>query len=438
MNPKSLAAIIKASIERNTQYIEPRIKAISIIAAVCFPLYYVIWHYVFPQPYENLGLRLLGCALFIPSIFVKHWTGWMNRYKSIYWYAATLYTLPFFFIFMLLKNDGSQVWLAATLIAIFLMLLWLDWLNICIQLVLGALLAWASYYLTTDSPHVTFHTLEYVPIYVFAIVVGIVTNYSAERLRHERLRAMLAATSNIAHELRTPLLGIKSGAVGLQQYLPPLLDAYQKAREQNLAVTPIRAVHLQSMHGVLDRIKDEVDYSNTVIDMLLMNTRPSGVNPENLTDCSIAECVRTAIERYPFSSERERQLVTWHAKEDFRFRGVELLTVHVLFNLIKNALYHIAKAGKGAITISLASTPQGNVLVFRDTGAGIPPRVLPHIFTRFYSWSADGGRGLGAGIGLAFCRGVMESLGGSIRCISQEGAYTEFVLTFPSISDAHP
>ncbi len=103
--------------------------------------------------------------------------------------------------------------------------------------------------------------------------------------------------------------------------------------------------------------------------------------------------------------------------------------VHVLFNLLKNALFHIAKAGKGEIFIHLNQTPDSNELIFRDTSEGIPPDVLPHIFTHFYSWSAD--TAIGAGIGLAFCRSVMSSFGGSINCESQLGEYTEFTLTFP-------
>lgn len=433
---KSLLATANESVARNTQYIEPRIMLISIIAVIGFPLYYVIWHDVFPQPYENLELRLIGSALFIPLIFVSRWPHWARRYISTYWYFAVLYALPFFFTFMLLKNGGSTAWLLSEMIAVFLMILLLEWLNLLVQFSLGVSLAWLAYYLTTGTPDVGFITLESVPIFLFAIILGSITNYSAERVRQERLRAMLAAASNIAHELRTPLLGIRSGAAGLQQYLPALLDAYRIAKEQGLAVEPIRFTHLQSMRGVLGRIEGEAEHSNTIIDMLLMNTRINGFAPENFSVCSIGLCVEAALRRYPFASEKEGGLVTWNNSEtNFNFLGIELLMVHVLFNLIKNALYHIAKAGKGRIFIQLAKTPQGNTLTFRDTGSGVPPEVLPHIFTRFYSWSPDNDNGLGTGIGLAFCRDVMSSFGGAIKCESQSGEYTEFTLTLPSLPE---
>jgi two-component system CAI-1 autoinducer sensor kinase/phosphatase CqsS len=122
----------------------------------------------------------------------------------------------------------------------------------------------------------------------------------------------------------------------------------------------------------------------------------------------------------------------WNNGADFKFLGIELLMVHVLFNLIKNSLYYIAKAGKGRIFISVDKSPSGNLLIFRDTGSGVPPEILPNIFTQFYSWSPDNDNRVGAGIGLAFCRSVMTSFNGSIHCKSQLGEYTEFTLTFPA------
>lgn len=435
---KNLAAVTKASIERNTQIIESRIVIISIVAAMAFPLYYFVWHYLFPQPYENLALRLLGSALFTPLVFVRRWPKTAKRYLPIYWYLVTLFGLPFFFTYMLLMNAVSTVWLMSALIAVFLMIPIHSLLNLIIQFVTGTGMACLAYSLSVNQVQPPIDYLKYLPIYLFAIVAGGLLNFSTEMVNRERLRAMLATASNIAHELRTPLLGIKSGATGLQRYLPALLDTYRMAQEHGLKVEPIRLAHIQAMHGVLERIEGEADHSNTIIDMLLMNTRSGGISPENFSACSVAKCVETAIERYPFSSEGEKHLVSWDKGDDFRFQGIELLTVHVLFNLMKNALYHIAKAGKGDISIRLEKTPRGNVLIFTDTGSGIPPNVLPHIFTRFYSWSPDNDGGLGSGIGLAFCRSVMESFGGAIRCDSQEGAYTEFVLTFPRIAEVAP
>ena len=241
---------------------------------------------------------------------------------------------------------------------------------------------------------------------------------------------MLATAGSIAHELRTPLLGIRAGASGLAKYLPTLIEGYQLAQQHGLSVAAIRAAHLDALMGVVARIDDEAYHSNAVIDMLLVNARLSGTTSQNLISCSISRCIEIALQRYPFSDE-ERALVSWKKDEDFSFRGVELLTVHVLFNLIKNALRHIAKAGKGGISIHIQASPKSNRLIFRDTGGGIPPETLSHIFMRFYTSSNSSDSVLGAGIGLAFCRDVMHAFGGTIECTSVYGEFSEFVLTFP-------
>ena len=431
----SLARRAYAAMEQHAQYFEPRFLPFGLVAALGFPLYYVVWHYLFPQPYENLPLRLLGSALFVPVIFAKRWPERLRRYLPVYWYFSALFALPFFFTFMLLKNDGDTVWLLSALAAAFLMVLLFDWLNLFVQFAIGTLAAGAAYYLSTDAPHLAAPDLEHLPVYLFIVTIGAVANYSSEIVKRERLRAMMATASTVAHELRTPLLSIKAGATGLKTHLPVLLDAYRMAKQAGLPVAPLREVHLDSMRGVLERFEAEVNHSNTAIDMLLMNARPIGFMNENFAVCSMASCVEAALMRYPFASDKERELVAADLNRDFLFDGNELLMVHVLFNLLKNALYHVTRAGKGTIRIEIRPTAAGGQLVFTDTGSGISPKVLPHIFTRFYSWSRRGDYGSGAGIGLAYCRSIMGAFGGNIVCDSTEGEFTRFVLTFPGAQE---
>lgn len=404
----------------------------GLVAVFGFPLYYFIWHDLYPQSYENLHLRLIGSAIFVPVIFAKWWPRELARYFPVYWYLALLFALPFFFTFMLLKNDGSTVWLMSTLVALFVMILLLDWINLLVQIALGTGCAILAFHVSSDAPGTfSFESPEFAPIFLFAIIMGIIVNYTAEKTRAERRQAMLATAGMVAHELRTPLLSVKSGAAGLRQYLPVLLDTYRLAVEHKLVDGSIRKSHLNAMAGVLDRIESEADRSNTVIDMLLYTVRGLGMERRELVPCSMARAVGTALRRYPFASERERALVKLEGDGDFFFVGSELLMVHVIFNLLKNALRHIAIAGKGSIVIRLESDPLENRLVFRDTGTGIPPDVLPHIFTRFYAWPKHGeGVVEATGIGLAFCREVVQAFHGKIECRSRFHEYTEFVIKF--------
>lgn len=419
---------------RNLQYVSRRMRPFSIIAIVGFPLYYYIWHDLFPQPYENLPLRLIGSALFIPIVFSNRWPSWAKKLMPYYWYVTIFYSLPFFFTFMLLKNNGSNVWVESALIAAFVMVLLLDWLMLVLNFLLGIALAYLAYWATTDVVSMNSSYLVHLAIFSFAIAIGAIANYDTERIRVEQERAMLATAGSIAHELRTPLLAIRAGAAGLGSYLPLLLETYGIAQDSGLRVPRIRSVHLHSMDGVLSRIEQEAVHSNTIIDMLLANARFTDGHSQQITDCSIRQCVETALTRYPFR-EGERQQVLTDLINDFTFEGSSMLVVHVLFNLLKNAFRGMADVESALISIRLAPGARANRLLFRDTGVGIAPQVLPHIFTRFYTSSAEADdASVGTGIGLAFCRDVMRAMGGSIECTSVESVYTEFVLTFPKPS----
>jgi two-component system CAI-1 autoinducer sensor kinase/phosphatase CqsS len=146
------------------------------------------------------------------------------------------------------------------------------------------------------------------------------------------------------------------------------------------------------------------------------------------------ECVEQALRRFPYGSRAERERITLAPTGDFPLLGEESLVVHVLFNLLRNALFHTDRAGKGEINVFVEPDSGLNRIRVHDTGPGIPPDVLPRIFNRFYSYSSDSpgtGTITGLGIGLAFCRAAMEHMGGGIVCRTNLGEFTEFTLTFP-------
>ena len=416
---------------RNLQYVKRRMRPLAAIAIVGFPLYYYVWRELFPQRYENLTLRLVGAALFVPILFFDHWPAFAKKWLPWYWYLACLYALPFFFSFMLLKNQGSEVWVESSLIAVFVMVLLLDWLMLVLQFVVGIGLALLAYCLSADPSPLGANYLTHLAIFSFAIAIGALANYDQERIRVEQERAMLATAGSVAHELRTPLVAIRVGAAGLTRYLPLLLDSYGLAKRAQLPIPPIRTAHLHSMRGVVSRIEQEALNSNVIIDMLLATARFSGGNAQHNTSCSIVHCVETALDRYPFR-DGERERISCALTTDFSFIGSEMLMVHVLFNLLKNAFRHMGSLEHAGIFIRTETGARASRLIFRDTGTGISAEVLPHIFTRFYTSSTTTDDvSLGAGIGLAFCHDVMHAMGGTITCSSAKGQYTEFVLTFP-------
>lgn len=411
--------------------IEHQCMSLGFVGMVGFLGYYLIWEFWLPQAYDSLILRLLGAFLCFILMFKDHWPLSLQKFFPLYWYAMLFYSLPFFFSFMLFKNNLSHMWMMSMLICLFLMILLVDGLSLILQMVGGVALAYLVFVFGGNVLEVSHNYLEDLVLFPFAIYAGIILRYHTDLEAREKLHGVLSAASSMAHELRTPLLGIKSGIVGLKKYLPILFKGYVLAKEHGLPVEKIRGAHYTALFPVLGRIEEEADYSNVIIDMMLMNARKQQVDFSAFKAYSISKCVEEALLRYPFGSEQEKQKVYWEPElgseeVDFAFWGSDTLMVHVLFNLLKNALYFIAKAEKGEILIWISCQNGMHCLHFKDTGTGIPSQSLPHIFDRFYSTTNTG-----TGIGLSFCKMVMESFGGGITCNSIYGEYTEFVLCFP-------
>ena len=78
----------------------------------------------------------------------------------------------------------------------------------------------------------------------------------------------------------------------------------------------------------------------------------------------------------------------------------------------------------------LAAVKDDNIeIAIADTGVGIPPASLPHIFTRF--WQADATSRQGSGLGLAICKSLVELWGGTISAASIPGSGTSIMFTLP-------
>ncbi len=413
---------------RNLNYLDPSLTIIGLFGAILFPAYYLVWVYVFPQSYENLPLRLIASLLCLIIAARQYLPRWLRRFDPLLWFLTCLYVLPFFFTYMLLKNESSQVWLMSTMVAAFILVLLVDWLNLIVIFVAGTALAWVCYAVTEQIVVPPSFDLEIVPVLLFVVIFGSILNYKVDLIKRERLNAMLTVAGNIAHEMRTPLLSIKAGAIGLQRQIPALLESYRAAQAQGLAVPKIRDGQLAGLAKVLDRISSETDHANVIIDMLLANAGKTEIGLAQFNDCSIVVCIDRALDRFVFKSAAERAKLNWDRRNDFTVRGSEILIIHVMFNLLKNSLYFIGQAGKGDITIRLEPRKDANYLYFRDTGTGIAADKLPNIFQPFYT-SLE--QGTGTGMGLSFCKMVMDGFGGAIACRSEIGEFTEFELKFP-------
>ena len=431
------------SVVRNYRYSHHHIQTIALFGVIGLPLFYFVWRTIEPNSYESLSLRLVGALIAAPLLFARLGVrkGFENSLAITFVCAAT-YCLPFMFCYLLLQNASAVgttsttpiLWpMQYTVSLILLVLLFPSGVLAGLLFIVATVSAWAAFILSggQTTPEVSRVFWDLMPIYLFILAAGTVFNANRELIDQEKLRAISNVTSNIAHELRTPFLGIKALAQGVGMYLPGLIRAYELAIENHLPIEPIRRRQLDRLRTSLREIESETDHSNSIIDRLLLNASERPIEEHAFELFSAQSCVIEALHRYPFIGGYERNLICVDLDRNFVINAPQVLVVHVLFNLLKNGLYYVQKAGKGGLTVRLVGGRyEPGAIVVEDTGTGIPPQILKRIFERFFTTTEASHA---SGIGLSFCKMVVEGLGGTIKCESRFGAYTRFTLTFPRV-----
>jgi signal transduction histidine kinase len=211
----------------------------------------------------------------------------------------------------------------------------------------------------------------------------------AERLgtNEERRRQLLA---DVTHELRTPLAVIQANVEAIVDGLYPSDEAH------------LRPVLEET--NVMSRLLDDLQTLSTAEAGALRLYREQ-VEPRQVVDTAVASFSAQANER----GVRLQSSVA----EGLPTVEVDPLRIgEVLANLLSNALRHTPSGGE--VRVTAAPTPGGIEIAVSDTGGGIAPEQVPHVFDRF-SRSPDSP---GAGLGLAIAKSLVEAHDGTIRAES--------------------
>ncbi|UCE80070.1 MAG: HAMP domain-containing histidine kinase [Nitrospiraceae bacterium] len=225
-------------------------------------------------------------------------------------------------------------------------------------------------------------------------------NRMAETLEvQESLRKKM--TSDIAHELRTPVSAVRAE-------LEAMMDGY----------IPIDRAHLQSLHDEIGRFRNIIE----------------GIEDLSQAEASILHLKMARFELRPFLENISRRFTAL-----FREKGISftvdcdsdvMLTAdpdkfsQIIINLLSNALKATERGGIIAITVSCFDSDV--LIAVSDNGKGIDAKDLPFIFERFYKTAAGG-----LGLGLTIAKELVEAHKGTISAISKPGEQTIFTVTLP-------
>ncbi|WTH76661.1 HAMP domain-containing sensor histidine kinase [Streptomyces sp. NBC_00828] len=226
--------------------------------------------------------------------------------------------------------------------------------------------------------------------------------------RREQLEAeRKAMVSDIAHELRTPLTNIRGWL--------------EVTRDGLLAPDPEIIASLHDEALLLQHIIDDLsDLAAADAGTLKLHRRPMPAD-ELLTQAVSAHSTRAEASGIHLRTHTDPGL--WLNADPVRMR-------QALGNLISNALRHTPAGG----TVTLTARQSGDlaVLTVEDTGSGIAPEELPHVFERF--WRAEKSRSRhtgGSGLGLSIVRHFVEAHGGTITADSEPGNGAVFTIRLP-------
>lgn len=254
-------------------------------------------------------------------------------------------------------------------------------------------------------------------------------NLEATKASEARFKTLSAVGGMIAHELRTPLSAMSNTIKGVEQFMLKLIEGYEAAVANGLVENPIRPHLMDFVKESVGEINQSLGYAQATVNSILAGLHhstgeQSGIDA--LTSLSLEDTVNKALQQYPLRPD-QRELITVSDVANLIVKGEEEIILHVLHNLLKNALHIIASAGKGDIKIYGIDEGDKVRLVFSDTAKGIAPEHLPHIFEPFYTTKKETAKSIG--LGLYFCKMALKKMGAKIKCESIFGEYTQFTIT---------
>ncbi len=175
----------------------------------------------------------------------------------------------------------------------------------------------------------------------------------------------------------------------------------------------------------LKAIERELIRMSKIVDDLLLLTEVESGQPTQQQEVSLKNILLEELDRAR-TLAGERKIVV-ERQEDLVAKGDAQRLRHLLANLVDNAIKYTPESG--TVTLSLFQDNSWACLEVSDTGIGIFPEHLPHIFDRFYRVDKARARtGGGIGLGLAIAKGIAEQHGGKLAVTSQPGKGSKFTL----------
>jgi signal transduction histidine kinase len=167
--------------------------------------------------------------------------------------------------------------------------------------------------------------------------------------------------------------------------------------------------------------------------LLTLANFTSGKPPVHLVPLALEPMIQDILDELTLLADDRRITLAFEPQSVPLILGDAQWLKQALINLLDNALHYTPPGG--AVTVRLRAAGEGVAVVIEDTGHGIEPEHLPHLFERFYrtDWARAKDAG-GTGLGLPIVKEIAEAHGGTISVTSQVDKGSVFTLRLPVLS----
>ena len=232
------------------------------------------------------------------------------------------------------------------------------------------------------------------------------------------LEARRELVASVSHELRTPVATLRSY---LESTLTHWNGAPPPTLQRDLEVMERETIHLQAL------INDLFTLARAEVGRLDLRREPTDV----------AALVRRVVETMaPLAWQSGRVEMVAEEPADIPLALADVSRLEqVLQNLLHNGVRHTPPGG--IVAVAVGAGPDAVTLQVKDTGEGIAPEDLPHIWERFYRAESSRSRSSsGSGLGLALVKELAEAMGGTVAVASALGQGSCFTVRLPRASTA--